>query len=172
MNNKQPNCFIISMSHNTISWKSWRLYTHTHTHINSINAFQSIHKTTHIHPSTLAKCGSVPLHISFSAWMQAPFANVHCCWFHNNAVLSSITPKALLLFLGRRDVSLCFLFLNLPGPELRLSVCQRVPTPAAALSPSLLIPIFYSPALSDIPLSQILHEPTIPLNAYNKTHIM
>ncbi len=56
MNNKQQNCLILSITHNTMKLKSWRLRTHTHAHtstLDSINAFRTIHKMIHLHHFTL-----------------------------------------------------------------------------------------------------------------------
>lgn len=59
-NNKQDNCLILSITHNTMKLKICQLRTHTHTkythartrtraHKHSINTFWTIHKTIHLH---------------------------------------------------------------------------------------------------------------------------
>lgn len=97
MNNKQQNCLILSITHNTMKLKSWRLRTQAHTH-------KHLTQLTHFEPST--KWYTYIISHSQMCFYAAHILSVNvsiicqfdCCWFHNNTVLSAITPRHSSVF--------------------------------------------------------------------------
>lgn len=152
MNNKQQNCLIFSITHNTMKLKSWRLHTylqmHTHTQIH-----KHLTQLAHLKPSTKwytyiishsQMCFSAAHILSMNAGI---ICLCDCCWFHNSTELSAISPRRSSVF--RWCVTVLF---YLPGSELHSSLCQRVLTPIILSLPLLvLLPLFlrhHKPAMT------------------------
>lgn len=138
---KLPHSFHYPQHHEVKKLAITHIHTnaHTHTHLTQL---------THFRPST--KWYTYIISHSQMCFYAAHIHSVNvsiicqcdCCWFHNT-VLSATTPRHSSVFGVMWCVTVLF---YLPGPELRLSVCQCVLTPAA-LSHSLLALFYLSAAL-------------------------
>lgn len=98
MNNKQQNCLILSITHNTMKLKSWRLCTHKNTHTHA-HTHKHLTQLTHFEPSTkwYTYIISHPQMCFYAAHILSMNMSIicqcDCCCSHNNTVLSAITQR-------------------------------------------------------------------------------
>lgn len=110
-NNKQENCLILSITHNTMKLKICQLHTHTQNIHTRARARARAHahtntQLTHFEPSI--KRYTYIISHSQMCFYAARFLGVNasiickcdCCRFHNDALLSAITPRHVCVTVG------------------------------------------------------------------------